>query len=206
MAIIKGTSGNDNLGKTLNGTAAADEIYGFAGQDTLIGFDGNDVLDGGTGADELFGSGGFDMASYRSSKQGVAIDLGMFSFSGGEAQGDTLYSIEGVIGSARTDHLRGNDDRNVLRGEAGEDFLQGRAGNDVLSGGDGRDILVGDEGADELRGDGGTDFVEYYGSPAGVTVNLATGRGTGGDAEGDRYVSIEAVEGSFFADRITGNG
>ena len=38
-----------------------------------------------------------------------------------------------------------------------------------------------------------------------MTVNLATGRGSGGEAEGDRFFSVEAVQGSNFADRITGN-
>ena len=60
--------------------------------------------------------------------------------------------------------------------------------------------------ADELRGDGGTDFALFYGSQQAVTVNLATGRGSGGEAEGDRLVSIEAVQGSSFNDRIIGNG
>jgi Ca2+-binding RTX toxin-like protein len=39
----------------------------------------------------------------------------------------------------------------------------------------------------------------------GVSVNLATGRGFGGTAEGDTYVSIENVYGSSFNDTITGN-
>jgi Ca2+-binding RTX toxin-like protein len=45
----------------------------------------------------------------------------------------------------------------------------------------------------------------YYSSGQAVTVDLATGTGRGGEAEGDRYSSVEAVQGSQYADRITGN-
>ncbi len=206
MATITGTSGDDRNPNELEGTGRADQIFGLAGDDTLIGFGGDDVLEGGAGADELFGSSGFDFASYRASNQGVAIRLDAFYAEGGEAEGDTLYSIEGLIGSRRTDYLYGDEVRNILRGEGGSDLLLGRAGNDQLSGGAGNDILIGEEGADDLRGDGGTDFALYYASDQAVTVNLQTGRGFGGDAEGDRFTSVEAVQGSPFADRITGNG
>ena len=37
----------------------------------------------------------------------------------------------------------------------------------------------------------------YYLSEAAVT-----GRGSGGEAEGDRFFSVEGVQGSNFADRI----
>ena len=50
------------------------------------------------------------------------------------------------------------------------------------------------------------DFARYYASDAGVTVDLAKGTGKGGDAEGDRFVSVESIDGSNFADRLIGNG
>ena len=206
MAIITGTNGNDKYPHELEGTDGADAIHGLAGDDALIGFNGDDVLEGGAGADDLFGSNGFDYASYRSSDQGVTIVLDSFGAEGGHARGDSLYSIEGLIGSAWTDYLYGDSERNILRGEGGDDDLEGGAGNDRLEGGGGRDILIGDAGADELRGDSGTDFAMYYQSDAAVTVNFATGMGQGGDAEGDRFVSVEAVQGSAYGDRITGNG
>jgi Ca2+-binding RTX toxin-like protein len=205
MAIITGTNGNDQYPHELEGTAGADQIFGLAGDDTLIGLSGDDLLEGGAGADELFGSAGFDTASYHGSDRGVYISLGTFAADGGHATGDTLYSIEGLIGSARTDYLYGSSERNVLQGGNGADLLSGREGDDLLAGGGGSDILLGDEGADELRGDGGVDFALYYASDQAVTVNLATGRGTGGDAQGDRFVGVEAVQGSSFADRLTGN-
>ena len=103
-----------------------------------------------------------------------------------------------MIGSDRTDFLYGGFDRDLLRGEGSADYLNGSDGNDLLAGGGGSDILLGGAGADELRGDAGTDFAMYYSSAAAVTVNLATGRGSGGEAEGDRFFSVEGVQGSEF--------
>ena len=128
MARITGTSGDDRGAKTLNGTNQADEIFGLAGNDTLIGFDGDDVLEGGSGADELFGSDGFDYASYRGSGAGrLYRSSDQPRPSAATPQGDTLYDIEGVIGSGLQRPSLGNDERNVLRGEGGNDLARGVA-------------------------------------------------------------------------------
>jgi Ca2+-binding RTX toxin-like protein len=201
MAIINGSAGGD----ALDGTGQADQIFGLAGNDTLVGFAGDDLLEGGAGADELFGSDGFDTASYRTSNQGVAIDLGYFHAEGGHAEGDALYSIEGVIGSKYRDVLDGSDQRNLFRGEGGADLLLGYGGDDRLEGGAGNDELDGGVGADELLGGSGADLAYYGLSAAAVRVDLAAGRGFGGDAEGDRLSGIENVWGSARADQLTGN-
>src|SRR5215212_8295234 len=101
--------------RSLFGTEAADQIYGLAGNDTLVGLGGDDVLEGGAGADELFGSGGLDYASHQSSAAGVSVSLYddlTGSASGGDATGDSLFSIEGAIGSAFGDYLYGNGQAN----------------------------------------------------------------------------------------------
>ena len=51
-------------------------------------------------------------------------------------------------------------------------------------------------GADTIEGGAGTDTASYASSGSGVTVNMATGVGSGGDAEGDTLTSIESVIGS----------
>ena len=56
-----------------------------------------------------------------------------------------------------------------------------------------------------MRGDAGIDFALYDYSAQAVTVDLATGKGSGGEAAGDRLFSIEAVKGSELNDRISGN-
>jgi glucose/arabinose dehydrogenase len=85
------------------------------------------------------------------------------------------------------------------------DILRGLGGNDVLYGGAGDDLLDGGAGADVLIGGSGTDTAVYGSSGSAVTVNLATGLGSGGEAEGDILSGIENVIGSPFGDVLTGN-
>jgi Ca2+-binding RTX toxin-like protein len=81
----------------------------------------------------------------------------------------------------------------------------GGAGVDTLIGGSGNDTLSGGPGADLLDGGGGTDTADYASSSAGVTVNLLSGTGSGGDAQGDTFNSIENVVGSALNDTLTGS-
>ena len=67
---------------------------------------------------------------------------------GGHATGDSLSSVESLVGSAFRDVLTGTDSVYVLRGEGGDDVLTGLAGNDTL---------VGAEGIDRFSGGSGTD-------------------------------------------------
>ncbi|WP_225766669.1 calcium-binding protein [Inquilinus sp. Marseille-Q2685] len=90
------------------------------------------------------------------------------------------------------------------RGFDGDDRITGTAFADTLSGDAGSDILRGGVGADTLDGGAGFDLVTYVDSARGVTVNLAAGRGSGGTATGDTLVSIEAVNGSAYADTLVG--
>lgn len=201
MATVTGSNGRDNL----NGTELVDQIFGRGGNDTLIGFGGDDTLEGGAGADELFGSTGFDYASYKSSPTSVIVSLQGFYAANGDAEGDHLYSIEGLIGSRFNDALFGDDQRNVLRGGGGVDDLYGLEGNDRLEGGAGTDNLEGGAGADELLGGDGVDTASYANSLEAVRVDLANGKGFGGDAEGDRLSGIENALGSLYDDFIFGN-
>jgi Ca2+-binding RTX toxin-like protein len=65
--------------------------------------------------------------------------------------------------------------------------------------------LEGAAGSDTLIGGVGIDTASYAGSAAGVSVNLATGAMSGGDAAGDTLSGLEQVLGSGFADTLTGN-
>ena len=118
----------------------------------------------------------------------------------GTPDNDAIYGLEG------TDYLYGYEGDDYLFGGEGRDRLDGGAGDDVLYGGADSDTLVGGEGADILDGGvGDFDAVDYRTSSAGISVNLATGVGTGGDAEGDTLIDIESVVGSDFDDVIVGN-
>lgn len=172
-------AGNDGIGNTLWGGRGSDEIYGVGG---------DDILRGGAGGDYLSGGAGIDTADYADSAVGIYIRLGRGGSSGsglyGTAQGDTLVSIEKVIGTRNDDLLYGGDAAATLLGARGDDVF--RSYNAV-------DTLIGSIGAD---------MVDYSLSQAAVTVNLVTGKGSAGDAAGDTYSSIEKVTGTIYDDRF----
>ena len=137
----------------------------------------------------------------------------------GELDPVDVSSFENVTGSDHNDSLTGDHRDNDLTGGKGDDTLRGGASSaaddniddvpggrnnaigDILNGGPGADMLDGGEDAnekDDKVGDAAAsiDVASYAGAEAGVTVNLASGRGTGGDAEGDTLVNIEQVWGS----------
>ncbi|RZI45788.1 hypothetical protein EDM53_04645, partial [Rickettsiales endosymbiont of Peranema trichophorum] len=156
--------------------------------DVMHGLAGDDVIEGKGGPDRIDGGEGYDTASYASSPAGVQIDLTAFTAKGGDAEGDTLVSIENLIGSPHSDQLTGNRDANVMHGQAGDDIIDGRAGADDLDGGDGNDTVT------------------YRNSPAGVTVSLVKGViGQGGDARGDLLLNFENLTGSQHSDKLTGD-
>lgn len=105
-----------------------------------------------------------------------------------------------------TDKLLGTDDDDLLIALGAKTTLDGGAGNDILLGGINNDVLIGGKGADFLSGGLGIDTADYSASSAGVAVNLTTGKGSGGDAQGDTLLSVEKVIGSAFNDRLTGDG
>lgn len=80
-------------------------------------------------------------------------------------------------------------------------------GHAALSGTGNRldNVLVGNDAGNLLDGGRGTDTVDYGNSDAAVSVSLATGKGLGGTAEGDRLRSVENLTGSAFSDQLTGN-
>ncbi|QHQ34314.1 hypothetical protein [Algicella marina] len=111
-----------------------------------------------------------------------------------------------LIGSADDDTIIGLQGDDELLGRQGDDVLDAGAGEDLLSGGNGRDTLIGGEGADILIGGNSVDTASYASSDFAVTVNLGSGLATGGDANGDVFVSIESLIGSSRSDNLTGDG
>jgi Ca2+-binding RTX toxin-like protein len=93
----------------------------------------------------------------------------------------------------------------TIRGTNSSDSLYGGSEADSIFGYDGNDTLKGGGGADLLDGGNGIDTIFYGDSTVGVTVDLAAGRGFGGTAQGDTYVSIENVYASNYNDTLTGN-
>ena len=106
-------------------------------------------------------------------------------------------TFENITGSAHRDLLTGDDRMNVIKGGAGDDVLKGGKSDDTLEGGPGADTLDGGHTRREATDarDLYMDTASYSGAAAGVTVDIDAGRGTGGDAMGDRFTSIEQVHG-----------
>ncbi|MGO1078944.1 hypothetical protein [Inquilinus sp. CA228] len=197
---IEGGTGNDMVsyggsaagvtvdlsgGRGLGGDAEGDVLVRI---ENVLGSAHDDAIVASAAANRIEGGAGVDAVSYAGSTVGVWVDLGGGVTLGGDAEGDVLVGIENVIGSAWGD---------VLIGDAGANALWGGAGDDVLLGG---------LGADTLEGGAGMDTVSYADSAAGVTVDLQTGHGAGGAAEGDIYQDIERVVGSAHNDRLIGDG
>ncbi len=213
---LTGGQGNDVLegeadDDSLVGGAGNDRLFGDQGNDTLNGGDNNDSLDGGTGNDSLIGGFGDDTYVVDSILD-VVVEA---SASGIDTIQTTLTSYNLAVSAAAVENLTytgalgftgtGTSANNVIIGGSFADSLSGAAGNDSLYGGNGNDTLAGGENADLLDGGLNFDIVDYTSSSAAVTVNLASGSGSAGDALGDILVSIEGVTGSTFDDKLTGS-
>jgi Ca2+-binding RTX toxin-like protein len=128
---VTGTAFDD----VIRGSDVNSQVFNDPGANILNGGGGNDILEGRGGADILDGGPGFDFASYESSPAGVVVRLDVdltTPASGGDAAGDTLIAIEGLIGSAFDDILTGNSGDNVLAGGLGSDVLDGKDGIDTV--------------------------------------------------------------------------
>ncbi len=200
-----GTSANDNI----QGSDDDDVIIAGDGSDSIAAKAGDDWVDAGAGADDISGGDGDDTASFESSAVAVVVHLdgsdnGGSSSTGYSSEGDTLASIENLVGSDSGDTLFGNDLANRLYGGLGNDILEGRGGNDILSGGDGNDSLYGGAGNDEISGGDGIDTAIYSGNRADYSItelmdgslSITDNRIVGGD--GRDWVSY--VENFVFAD------
>ena len=200
---LMGNAGDDEL----FGGEGNDALYGGADNDQLFGDAGSDSLIGGAGADQLDGGDGSDTAYYSSSSAGVVVDLNSGVASGGDAEGDTLISIEHVSGSGFDDTLTGDDTANYLMGNSGNDVLAGNGGNDglyggggndQLSGGAGNDTLYGDSNDDTLAGGAGNDYL-FGGSGSDTFV---FGMGDGRDWISESVIDVSDTDSLLFGDNI----
>ena len=128
-----------------------------------------------------------------------------------------------VRGGSGADRLRGGPGFDDLDGQAGNDTLVGKDGGDELTGGRGRDRLFGTAGDDDLidgerdgnaqpdffvggssrdtAGQDRGDFVIYSSRSRGISVDVISESGPGGD----EIVGIESVEGGSGDDELSGD-
>jgi Ca2+-binding RTX toxin-like protein len=170
------------------GTEGSDKLLGTGGNDTLNANGGNDVLDGAGGVDTLTGGLGDDT---------YIVDTATDTIVEHEAEGLDLIrsSIDYTLGI--------NAENLTLLRHATSGT--GNGASNTITGNEEDNILAGLGGADLLIGGGGADVAVYTTSTNGVNVNLETGVGTGGDAEGDTFNSVEDLSGSAFDDILRGS-
>lgn len=145
------------------------------------------------------------VASYITAPAGIVADLVLPSTNSGLAAGDAYAGVTGLIGSDFADALSGDGGPNLLAGGAGDDVINGNGGDDTLLGGSGTDFLIGGGGGDLLDGGTGIDTASYTMAPIGLVADLAAPSTNTGDAAGNRYIAIECLLGTAFADALSGD-
>lgn len=119
--------------------------------DEVIRGDGNtNILAGRGGSDTIDGDSGFDFFLAIDYAADVDLIEGTNTVEANDSV-DTLISIEGVIGSAEDDTIRGDSGNNILIGRDGVDSMYGRDGDDTFFGGRGNDVLDGGLGSDTAQ-------------------------------------------------------
>jgi Ca2+-binding RTX toxin-like protein len=197
LTFLWGRAGESlKIGTVINASSAAPNVSGSAGDDAFVI---------GSGVNNVYGGIGFDYADYRPATAPLLVDLIHQAVNRGVSAGNTLVSIEAVIGGAGADNIRGDYGDNRLDGQANADWLYGRRGNDILDGGAGNDVLIGGLGADTLLGGAGRDRAQYSESQTSVTVDLQFSARNTGEAKGDMLIGIEDLAGSSYDDHLFGN-
>ncbi len=185
----------DGRVNSLMGGDGADELTGMGGADTVEGGAGADIMDGG---DESNMNDMSDWLSYASSDAGVTINLARQLATGGHASGDEIVTAE-------EDHDM--DDETDEIDVSTFEHVRGSAHDDDLTGDHRMNTLEGGAGADDLDGGAGMDTATFANAMAGVSIDLGTNKGTGGEADGDTYSNIEMFEGSDMDDTfVAGRG
>jgi Ca2+-binding RTX toxin-like protein len=188
--------------ENLTGSTHSDVLIGNEGTNVLNGLAGDDRLKGGGGADVLDGGAGIDTVSYVDSREAVFVSLGDNIGALGDAEGDQLYDIENVIGSAHDD---------TLLGDAGVNVLRGNDGNDTYYVDDVADVVI------ELTGQGNDTVYStangYTLSSFVETLSLDTATDTGVYGTGNAQANViygninhNVLEGGGGADVLNGLG
>ena len=143
--FFRGTAG----GNSLVGLEGSDYLQGMQGNDFLFGGANDDFLEGGAGADVIDGGDGTDFFSLLDATGDVTLDLSNLAASSADYAGDTVISIEGVLGISGFS--------NTIIGTSVDEVMIGGEVNDSIAGGGGADVLVSLGGDDILEGGGGGD-------------------------------------------------
>ncbi len=175
-------------------------INAYATGNTVYQLD--DVQDVGTYYETIWDTGGTDIISYSGNRH-AQIDLTAATIDYSPTGGGVISFVDDIKGGFTI--AQGVVIENATSG-GGNDVLIGNAANNVLTAGGGNDFLMGKGGADALHGGSGFDIASYALAASGVTAalgNAGNGSGSAGEAAGDTYTGMEALEGSNFNDTLT---
>jgi probable HAF family extracellular repeat protein len=145
---VNGTSGDDAIGLTSDGTNVTATLNGTASQAFAISSVTSLTVNGNAGNDSI------TIDSTMPASLGVSVQ-------GGPGD-DTIIGGPGndtLGGGQGNDSIQGGPGDDSVKGGAGDDTLLGGKGNDTLFGGPGNDLMHGGLGDDYLNGGAGTDYM-----------------------------------------------
>ena len=158
-----------------------------AGDDRMFGNGGDDFFNGSLGKDFMDGGKGWDTLSYEwddiDAKNGIVLNVTKGTVKDGRGDADTIKNFEEYRGSRFADKILGS---------AKDENFMGLAGKDTIDGGG---------GYDELR----YDRDQRFDGKKGIVVDLEKGKIKDGFGNIDTVKNIEAVFGTFFNDKFTGD-
>jgi Ca2+-binding RTX toxin-like protein len=206
---LEGLTLRDTVFESWDDGAAVNDLRIVAGSQTGLIFgainERNEII-GQFAQQGIFMGGGANGDIIRGSSFGDYILGEVDTVTGGGFIGGTLSLsgdfIEGLDGNDTIESSGGAD---TIYGGAGSDFISSQGGSDILYGEDGNDILSGGSGGDALNGGTGWDTANYANSTASVQVVMYNLSYNTGDAAGDTFVGIEAIQGSGYADILVGD-
>jgi Ca2+-binding RTX toxin-like protein len=221
--LILGTSN-----QKLNGSS---QDLSFSSFENVVGSANDDRFVASSVANDFKGGAGSDTVDY-SNSAAVVVNLHTGKGFDNHAAGDKYSSIENLIGGAGDDTFFASEAANSFTGNGGlnrVNYEHSTAGVTInLSTGQGsggfatgdryatiqnatgsnhNDTFVANDKGNHFDGGNGTDTVSYENATGNVTVNLLNNTGSGSDAQGDRYSSIENATGGAGNDTfISGAG
>lgn len=166
-------------GKGFDGNASGDTYKNI---ENVIGSSFNDTFIASDATNTFTSGGGVDRVSYVHSTSGVKVDLSSGKGSGGFATDDEYIDIVNATGSDYDDTFVANNQGNNFQGGDGFDTVSYEKSS---TGATGQGVAV------NL-----SNIEASYVGHNGVIVKLKKSSGTGYDATGDTYDSIEKVIGS----------
>jgi Ca2+-binding RTX toxin-like protein len=224
---MNGTAYDD----TIISVGGADYLSGGNGNDTYVfssGFGNSTIVDNSTAASNVIHFSGIDPADIRmwtsssgylylqdttnpsheitvhAGTTGSGTDENAVGQYFSEITFDTVYATTWDLTGGL--HITGDNSGDFLYGTAYNDTIVGGSGSDYLYANGGDDVIMPGGGYNYVDGGDGNNTVDYSNASAGITIDLsAHSTSDNGDGGHDTLYNIQNVNGSSYADTITGD-